>query len=69
MQECGFIEIIPFICTIAIYGHDPFLSHSESPYWVLLMGGAAVAEGLGEWQLICLHPEFLVLTVRGSGND
>ena len=68
MQEFGFIEIIPFICTIAIYGHDPFLSYSESPYWVL-MGAAAVAEGLGERQLICLHPEFPVLTLRGSGND
>ena len=68
MQEFGFIEIIPFICILAIYGHDPFLSHSESPYCVL-MGMAAVAEGLGEGQPICLHPEFPVLTIRGSGND
>ena len=68
MQEFGFIEIIPFICTLAIYGHDPFLSHSESPYCVL-MAMAAVAEGLGEGQPICLHPEFPVLTIRGSGND
>ena len=45
MQESGLIEIIPLICTLALWGQYPVLSHPES-----LQGApsvvAAVTEGL-----------------------
>ena len=31
MQKFGLIEIIPLICTSALWGQYPVLSHPESP--------------------------------------
>ena len=45
MQESGFIEIISLICTLAVWGQYPVLSHPESPQGASL-GVAAVAESL-----------------------
>ena len=45
MQESGPTEILPLICTLAIQGQYPVLSHPEFPQGSLL-GTAAVANGL-----------------------
>ena len=45
MQESGVIEIIPFVCTSALWGQFPVFLHPESPQGAQL-GTAAVAEGL-----------------------
>ena len=45
MQEFGLTEIIPLICTSAIWGQYPVLSHPESPQGASL-GVAAVADCL-----------------------
>ena len=47
MQESGLTEITPLICTSAIWGQYPVLSHPESPQGKLLgLGVASVADGL-----------------------
>ena len=43
MQESGLTEIIPLICTSAIWGQYPVFSHPESPQGAL-SGMAAAAD-------------------------
>ena len=45
MEESGLTEIIPLICTLAIWGQHPVLSYPESSQGALL-GSAVVADGL-----------------------
>ena len=45
MQESGLTEIIPLICTSAIWSQYPAFLHPESPQGAQL-GVIAVAEGL-----------------------
>ena len=45
MQESGLTEIIPLMCTLAIYGQYLVLSHPESPQGTQL-GASSVADGL-----------------------
>ena len=45
MQESGLTEVIPFICTSALWGQDPGLSHPKSLEGVPL-GVAAVTDCL-----------------------
>ena len=45
MQEFGLTEIIPLMCTSAIWGQYPVLSHPEPPQGAPL-GVAAVSDGL-----------------------
>ena len=44
MQESGLTEIIPLICTSAIWGQHPMLSQPESPQGAS-SGVVAVADG------------------------
>ena len=44
MQESGLTEIIPSICTLAVWGQHPVLSHPESPLGALF-GVAVVSDG------------------------
>ena len=46
--KSGLVEIIPLICTSAILGQCPVLSHPEYPQGALL--GVVAA--------FCFHPEF-----------
>ena len=43
MQESGLTGIIPLICTSAIWGQYPVLSHGKAPHGALL-GVAAVVD-------------------------
>ena len=45
VQESGLTEIIPLMCTLAIWGQYPPFFHPEAPQGAPL-GLAAVAEGL-----------------------
>ena len=45
MQEPWLTEVIPWMCTSALWGQHPVFSHPESPHCTPL-GMAAVAEGL-----------------------
>ena len=47
MQESRLTEIIPLMCTSALWGQYPVLSHPESPQGVC-RGETAVADGLLE---------------------
>ena len=55
MQESGLTEIISLICTSALWGQYPVLSHPQSPQGAPL-GVAAVTDGLMVG--ILFHPEF-----------
>ena len=46
MEESGLIEIIPLICTSAVWGQYPVFSHPETPQGAPFWGGAAMADGL-----------------------
>ena len=39
MQESGLTEIVPLICTSAICGQHPVVSHPESPWGTSLTDG------------------------------
>ena len=39
MQESGLTEIIPLICTSAVCGQHPVVSHPESPWGTLMTDG------------------------------
>ena len=39
MQESGLTEIVPLICTSAICGQHPVVSHLESPWGTSLTDG------------------------------
>ena len=45
MQESGLLESIPLMCTLAIWGQYPVVSHPDSPQGTAL-GAAAMAEGV-----------------------
>ena len=48
MQESGLTEIIPLMCTLAIWGQEPVLSHF-SPLRVHHREGVAVAADCQMW--------------------
>ena len=52
MQEAGFVDVIPCICAVAIWGHYPGLSHPESSRGSLLAGVAYC--GLMAAVILCL---------------
>ena len=54
MQESGFTEIIPLICTLSIEGQYPVLSHPECPQGAPL----GMVWWLRVWQPLGFHPEF-----------
>ena len=41
-QKAGLIEIIPLICTSAVWGQHPVFSHPESPQRAPLGGGCGL---------------------------
>ena len=58
LENSRLIEIMPLMCTSALWGQDPRLSHPESPQ------GAPLGGGWGGWRLDCRRPVSVLSSLR-----